>query len=178
VHLVGDGGVEHVYSDAVAANATDVGSASETLKRVAALVQRTPGIAEVLARLPVPGVPTIAGAHPGWRLGHERTGELLLVAAPGYQFVDGGDAVESHLLGNHGGPGEQPVPLVLLGGAAALAAAPPGTAGPSLADVGSTIAMLLGLPGPRRVDGTPVPDSLCGRPITAVLTARTAGSTR
>src|SRR5206468_4140455 len=65
VTLVGDGGVEHVYAERVAASATTVGDAAETLARVAALARATPGVAEVLARLPVPGVPTLHADHPG-----------------------------------------------------------------------------------------------------------------
>src|SRR5207253_3062045 len=64
VTLVGDGGVEHVYAERVAASATTVGDAAETLGRVAALARTTPGVAEVLARLPVSGVPTLHAAHP------------------------------------------------------------------------------------------------------------------
>src|SRR5213593_2601040 len=73
VTLVGDGGVEHVYAERVAASATTVGDAAETLARVAALARATPGVAETLARLPVPGVPTLHAAHPGWHLDHPRT---------------------------------------------------------------------------------------------------------
>src|SRR5437870_4503974 len=43
VTLVGDGGVEHVYAERVAASATTVGDAAETLGRVAALARRPPG---------------------------------------------------------------------------------------------------------------------------------------
>src|SRR5437867_1812020 len=88
VAVVADGGVEHVYAERVAACATTVGDAEETLARVAALARATPGVAETLARLPVPGVPALDAVHPGWHLDHPRTGELLLVAASGHLFVD------------------------------------------------------------------------------------------
>src|SRR5206468_3861797 len=88
VTVVADGGVEHVYAERVAAGAAAAGDAAETLARVAALARAAPGVAEVLARLPVPDVPTLGAVHPGWHLDHPRTGDLLLVAAPGYQFVD------------------------------------------------------------------------------------------
>src|SRR2546425_1437091 len=74
VTLVADGGVEHVYAERVAASATKVGDAAETLAHVAALARATPRVAEVLARLPVPGVPALHAAHPGWHLDHPRTG--------------------------------------------------------------------------------------------------------
>src|SRR5438034_4264759 len=45
VTLVGAGGVEHVHADRVAASATTVGAAAETLARVAALARTTPGVA-------------------------------------------------------------------------------------------------------------------------------------
>src|SRR5436190_1137888 len=77
VTLVGDGGVEHVYAERVAASATTVGDAGETLARVAALARTTSGVAEVLARLPVPGVPTLHAAHPGWHLDHPRAGHPI-----------------------------------------------------------------------------------------------------
>ena len=77
VHLVADGGVEHVYADAVPAEATTVGADVElTLARVAGLARETPGVTEVLARLPVGGVTELVSAHPDWHLSHEHTGEL------------------------------------------------------------------------------------------------------
>jgi hypothetical protein len=138
---------------------------------VAEVARATPGVAEVLARLPVPGVPLLAVAHPDWRLGHERTGELLLVAAPGYQFVDPWDARDAALLGNHGGPAEATVPLLVAGGSERLVAAPASAPSPSLADVAPTVARLLGVRGARRIDGRELPAELAGRPIEAVLRA-------
>src|SRR5438128_514070 len=122
-----DGGVGHVYAERVATRATTVGDAAETLGRVAALARTTPGVAEVLARLPVPGVPTLHAAHPDWHLDHPRTGELLLVAASGHQFVDPFNPGEANLRGNHGGPEDLAVPLVVTGGWTGLRAAPRGT---------------------------------------------------
>src|SRR5439155_591034 len=100
-HARGPDGPEYVRPVAGAAAA---GDAAEPLARVAALARAAPGVAEVLARLPVPDVPTLGAVHPDWHLDHPRTGELLLVAAPGHQFVDPFDPVEAGLLGNHGGP--------------------------------------------------------------------------
>ena len=169
VTVVADGGVEHVYADRVAAGATAAGDAAETLARVATLAGKTPGVAEVLARLPVPAVPALDAIHPGWHLDHPRTGELLLVAAPGHQFVDPDDRVDAALVGNHGGPENLAVPLVVTGGWAGLRAAPSGTASPGSVDVAPTIARLLGLRAPRSVDGQAVPPARAGHPITAVL---------
>jgi len=172
VHLVADGGIEHVYADGVRADATSVGDDGETLAQVAAIARRTPGVAEVLARLPVPGVPALATVHPDWHVGHERMGELVVVAAPGHQLVDPWDDVDGRFKGNHGGPEDAAVPLVVSGGSPAVRAAPRGTATPGAVDVAPTIAALLGLRAPTRVDGRPVPPVLAGRPIRAVLSGR------
>jgi hypothetical protein len=180
IQLVADGGVEHVYAEAIGADATDAGDAAATLGRVAALARATKGVAEVLARLPVPDVPSLAVAHPDWHLQNQRVGELLLVAAPGYEFVDpaGDDAT---LGGNHGAPGELRVPLIVTGGSSAIRAAPDGTPPPIAVDVAPTVAALLGLRLPRRVNGDAVPEAQRGRAIRGVLaepdaTAHTAGS--
>ena len=172
VHLVADGGVEHVYADGVRADATAVGDGGETLAKVAEIARRTPGVVEVLARLPVPGVPTLATVHPDWHVGHERMGELIVVAAPGHELVDPWDDVDGRFKGNHGGPGDMEVPLVVSGGSPALRAAPPGTAAPGAVDVAPTIGALLGLRAPMRIDGRPVPPALAGQPIRAVLSGR------
>jgi arylsulfatase A-like enzyme len=169
VHLVADGGVEHVYADGLAEDATEPGEAAARLTRVAELARGTPGVAEVLARLPVPGLATLAATHPDWHLEHPRTGELLLVAASGYQFVDPFDPVDASLLGNHGGPGEIGVPLVVTGGWEGLRAAPADAPAPSAVDVAPTIAAMLGLRACRRVDGGAVAAGLSGRRIDAVL---------
>src|SRR5438034_352228 len=154
---------------ALAAAAAAAGDAAEPLARVAALARAAPGVAEVLARLPVPNVPTLGAVHPGWHLDHPRTGDLLLVAAPGHQFVDPFDPVEAGLLGNHGGPEDLAVPLVVTGGWAGLRAAPRGTPSPGSVDVAPTIAALLGLRVPRLLDGRAVPPARAGHPIAALL---------
>jgi arylsulfatase A-like enzyme len=117
----------------------------------------------------VSGVPSLAATHGDWHLDHPRTGDLLLVAAPGYEFVDPFDPVDASLLGNHGGPGELAVPLLVTGGWDGLRAAPPDAPVPSAVDVAPTIAAMLGIREPRRVDGSPVPAELSGRKIDAVL---------
>jgi arylsulfatase A-like enzyme len=172
VHVVADGGVEHVYADTVAAGASELGGAAPVLARVADLARGTPGVAEVLARLPLTGVPSLT-SHADWHLAHERSGELLLVAFPGHQFVDPFDPRDAGLLGNHGGPGERTVPLIVTGGHADIRAAPAGAAAPESTDVAPTIGQLLGLRSARRLDGTPLPAGMAGCPIAAVLAATT-----
>jgi predicted AlkP superfamily pyrophosphatase or phosphodiesterase len=159
--VVADGRVEHVYADGP--------DATEALARAARVARATPGVAEVLARVAVPGVAALAAAHPDWHLDHERTGELLLVAARGCQFVDPYDPVDAGLHGNHGGPAELSVPLFVTGGSATLRAAPPDTPEPGLVDVAPTIARLLGLRPPRRLDGSAAPAASAGAPLAAVL---------
>jgi len=166
---VAEGGVEHVYAESVGADASTVGDAAETLARVAALARETRGVAEVLARLPVPGVPALGAVHADWHLDHPRTGELLVVAMPGFEFVDPYDPVDASLLGNHGGPENLPVPLAVVGGWPGLHPAPPGTPSPGSVDVAPTIARLLGLRAPRLLDGRAVPPGRAGRPILALL---------
>jgi arylsulfatase A-like enzyme len=167
VVAVAEGGVEHIYAEGLDPQAASVGEAAATLARVAELARRTPGVAEVLARLPVDGVDALAEKHPDWHLAHPRMGELVLVAAPGYQFVDPYDKVDAGLLGNHGGPQDLAVPLIVTGGSAAIIAAPAGSGTPGSVDVAPTVAVLLGLPTPRRLDGGA--PSAAGRPIAAVL---------
>src|SRR3989441_502246 len=169
VTLVADGGVEHVYAERVAASATTVGDAAETRGGVAAPARPTPGVAEVLARLPVSGVPTLDAAHPGWHLDHQRTGELLLVAASGHQFVDPFNPGEANLRGNHGGPENLAVPLVVTGGWTGLRAAPRESPPPGAVDVAPTIAALLGLRAPRLLDGHPGPPGRARHPCPAGL---------
>jgi arylsulfatase A-like enzyme len=152
---VGESGVEHVY-------ATDGDRA-----RVAAVAAATPGVAEVLARVPVDGVPALDARHPEWHVDHQRMGDLVLVAAAGYEFVDPLDPVDAGLRGNHGGPGELAVPLFVVGGWPGLAHAEGGA--PGLVDVAPTVATLLGLRPPRRLDGSAVPPERAGRPLDAIL---------
>jgi hypothetical protein len=153
VVVVGDGGVAHVYDPR--ATAASLGPAADTLARVAAIARTTPGVAEVLARHPVAGVRLIADAHPDWHLAaDERTGDLLAVAARGHVFVEGEGNAEGTLPGNHGGPGERDIPLVVSGGHPRLRrvhAGPPVHA----VDVGATIAAMLDLALPAPPQGVP-----------------------
>jgi arylsulfatase A-like enzyme len=153
--VVGDGGTAHVYGVAIPSDATDAGASTTALAWAAAIAWREPGVAEVVARLPVDGVPNLGEEHPEWGLDHERAGDLLIVARPGFHFIDASDAVSGRFRGNHGSPREAPVPLVIAGGALAAPLRPPASP-PSSADVGATISALLGLRPVRRFDGRPV----------------------
>jgi len=156
VTVVADGGVEHVYAN---------GPPGDALARAAHVAAGTHGVAEVLARVPVEGVTALATAHPDWRLDHQRAGDLLLVAAPGYQFADPPDAEGMPLRGNHGAPGECHVPLVVTGGWAGLRAAPHLAKGPPIIDVAPTIVAMLGIRRPRRLDGSEISAADAGRPM-------------
>ena len=123
-------------------------------------------MAEVLARLPGTPATLLDTAHADWRLAHQRVGELLLVAAPGYQFADG---TEPGLPGNHGRPEDSEVPLFVTGGSPAIVSAPSGSEPPALVDVAPTIARLLGLRLPRRADGTALAAADAGRRFDAIL---------
>jgi ectonucleotide pyrophosphatase/phosphodiesterase family member 5 len=155
LRVVGDGGTAHVYAEAVRRDAVAAGPAAVTLAWAAAVAWRDPAVAEVVARLPVDGVPAVADVHADWGLAHERAGDLLLIARPGFHFIESDDAVSSFFRGNHGSPREAAVPLVIAGGALARKPESPSSP-PSGADVGATIAALLGLPAPKRFDGAPV----------------------
>jgi hypothetical protein len=173
---VADGGIEHVYAAGIDPTAGALPpAAAERLAAAASLAAVTPGVTEVLARLPVHGVPLLAAAHPDWHLDDPRAGDLLLVAARGREFVDPWDESDASLRGNHGSPAERAVPLAVTGGWAGLRAAPADAPTPGLVDVAPTFASVLGLRPPRRVDGGAVPPERAGRPIVAVLGYVAAG---
>jgi hypothetical protein len=148
VHVVSDGGVAHVYAD-------ETPDRARRLAWAAAVAWREPGVADVLARIPVPGVRTLHAAHPDWGLEHERAGDLLVVARTGYELVDPIDEIGQTFLGNHGSPREMRVPLVITGGALKQPACR-FTTPPTHADLGTTIGAILGLRPTRRFDGRPV----------------------
>lgn len=184
VHLVADGAIEHVYADGVAADAPGPGDAAELLARVAQIARGTPGVAEVLGRQALPDVPALTAVHPDWHLDHQRSGDLLLLSVPGFRFVDAWvPSAMATMRGDHGGPADRRVPLLVTGGAPQIRAAGAQAASPGSVDVAPTIAALLGLPAPRRLDGRPLAAGAAGQPVTSVLapeappaTDRTAGS--
>lgn len=165
---VGDGGVGHLYLNRRGSAERDA-TLLAAARRVA-LAQ--PGIAEALylAANPRDGGTqhTLARVHPDWHLQHERAGDLLLVAEPGYHIVDG-SREEATLVGNHGGPGERAVPAIVLGGA---------PIGPgdqcehvTAADLGRTVQACLGLGETERLDGRGIAADDRGRVLAGICPA-------
>ena len=172
VRLAADGGVAHLYAERLKRDATELGEAAAVVAHAATVARSTPGVEEVLARLPGTEVPALDATHADWRLGHQRTGELLLVAAPGYQFGNGADPA---LPGNHGRPEDTDVPLFVTGGSPAIVSAK-SAAPPAIVDLAPTIASLLGVRLPRRVDGKAVAAEDAGRRYDAIIAARAGQS--
>jgi hypothetical protein len=159
---VADGGVAHLYAAGVSPDAAGYDApAKATLEGAAAAATKVPGVAAVYTRLPLDGVAPLPA---DWHLEHERVGDLLLIAADGYQFLGFAHGGGGALPGNHGGPSEIPVPVVVFGGHEAVARIDR-SRGATAADVGATVAALLGLRDVRRVDGTPVPEPFRGRSL-------------
>jgi hypothetical protein len=164
IRLVSDGGINHVYVEDRKGVGADLDAAAiDRLEAVRLLAERTPGVAEALYRVAVPGkanAVTIAARRPSWRIGHVRTGDMVLVAEPGIMFSDPPREDELGFLGNHGGTGEEWIPLVLCGGTRYLDVRHDrgklAEAHPSTVDIGATIAALLGLRPARRLDGRPI----------------------
>ncbi len=175
LRAVSDGGVDHVYLDGPAAGVLPDAGAAAGARLAAArrLALRIPGVTEALYRQPVSADAkdgsVLAVAHPTWRLGHPRVGDLVLIAAPGVMFGDPPESRENMFLGNHGGPGELDIPLVFCGGSPRLRRDAAASGRPSLADVGATAAAWLGIRAPRHVDGTAVAPANAGHPIDAVI---------
>ena len=168
IDAVGDGGVGHLY---LARKRTPERDATVLANaRRVALAQ--PGIAEALYLAPNPrdggARHTLAQVHPDWHLAHERSGDVLLVAEPGFHIVDGGGE-EAKLVGNHGGPSERAVPLIVLGGAPTAAGAD--CAGVTAADLGRTVQACLGLPEVERLDGRSIPEDDRGRVLAGLCPA-------
>ena len=173
VAVVSDGVLSHIYLRELAANATVLdGAALETARRIFTLVRATPEIESVLTRLPWTGTDTSfpEPLPPDWKLNHPRAGDLVLVAKPGHHFVDRFSRRLAALAGNHGGPRERPVPILVAGGHPALRAGAARVAEHAEnPDIGRTVLELLGLRGPRGRDGKPVPEALRGRILSEAL---------
>lgn len=146
-HLVTDGGVAHVH-------AGPPGSLETTIAKA----RSHPGVAAAYARVPRPDAPPPPAE---WHVDHPRMGDVILVARPGFTFVGGRRDPTRWFRGNHGGPGDRAVPLVVVGGHPALREA--SDLRPSAADVAPTIARLLGIAPPQRIDGAPLAPSERGR---------------
>ncbi len=164
--VVGDAGIGHVYLRTPRGLSADA-DALAAARRVALA---HPGIAEALYRRPnaMDGGSrfTVAAAHPDWHLDHERAGDLLIVAKPGRQIVDG-SREEGRLIGNHGGPGERSVPAIVFGGAP-MSADRDTCEHVTPADLGRTLQACLGLPEVQRLDGQPVKAEDRGRVLPGI----------
>jgi arylsulfatase A-like enzyme len=168
VTLVSEGGVESVFL-AGAAPTTLAGATADRLRRVRALALAQPEIAEAWYRVPNPddggNDTTVEHVHPDWRMTSPAVGDLLLVAKLHFAFADPFRPRLGGLAGDHGGPGQGRIPIVIAGGGAPIVAqirdAEDGTA--ANPDIGATAAWLLGVRMPRRLDRSPVPAELAGR---------------
>jgi hypothetical protein len=107
--VIGNGSAAMLYlTDRTAA------SRFELLKRIRAAALTDSAIVEALYREPNPEdegeAHTIDGVHPGWHASGERTGDLLVMHAPGGAFLDTGEAsnpltdVAPAIPGQHGAP--------------------------------------------------------------------------
>jgi len=154
--IVPDCRVAHVY-----AGSGDPTAGEKRLQAIARRAKRHPGVAATYAL----SASAVAVPPPDdWHVRHPRAGDLLLMARPGYGFVDGPSDPVRSFRGNHGASAERFVPLFVAGGHPALRKAP-ATVRPSSVDVAPTIARLLGLEPPRRVDGGQIPPNSAGRAI-------------
>jgi arylsulfatase A-like enzyme len=159
--IVPDCRVAHVYG-----GSGDPSAVAKRLRAIARRAERHPGVAGVYTLSEgAGGVP----APDDWHGHHPRAGALLLMARPGYAFVDGPSDPVRFFRGNHGAATERFVPLLVTGGHPALRKAPAGVR-PSSVDVAPTIARLLTVHPPRRLDGTPPPPGSTGRVLEEILT--------
>jgi hypothetical protein len=162
---VGDGGIGHIYLDRKRSAERDA-SLLATARRVS-LAQ--PGIAEALYLAPNArdggARHTIGHVHPDWHLEHERAGDLILVAEPGYHIVDG-SREEARLIGNHGGPDDRAVPAIVVGGAPT--SADDRCDDITAADLGRTVQACLELPEATRFDGRAIAADDRGRVLAGI----------
>jgi hypothetical protein len=174
LRVASDGGVAHVYVERMPRLDAVAADAATRLLAARALALRTPGVVEALFRLRVDGAgedTLVDVARPRWQIGHPRSGDLIVVAAPGIMFGDPPEQREHSLMANHGGPAQLPIPIVLCGGAPEIRREGATLTGePTLADVGATLFAWLGQRPPRRFDGVAIPPAARGVPIAAVVT--------
>ncbi|HSV05969.1 MAG TPA: ectonucleotide pyrophosphatase/phosphodiesterase [Candidatus Binatus sp.] len=163
------GGIEYVALAGKAPTALDHVQA-ERLRAVRALALAQPEIAEAWYRLPNPAdggdANMLARVHPDWRLAHPLAGELVLVAAPNYFFADPFSPHLGGLAGEHGGPGQRAIAILVTGGDPRLRPAARGETNDRTAanpDLGQTAAWVLGVRPPRFVSGGAVEERLRGR---------------
>src|SRR5262249_42505881 len=142
-----NGGVEFVSFPGTPPQRLDA-AAGERLKTIRALALSQPEIAEAWYRLPNPAdgddAFTLEHAHPGWRLAHPRVGELVLVAQPHFTFSDPYSPHILGLVGDHGGPGQSHIPILITGGDPRIRSQTVDPAGPIVQaanpDIGATAA--------------------------------------
>jgi arylsulfatase A-like enzyme len=169
VRPIASGGIEFIGLSGKAPTVLDHEQA-ERLRAVRALALAQPEIAEAWYRLPNPAdggdAYTLSHVHPDWRLAHPRAGELVLVALPHCFFADPYTPHLGGLAGDHGGPAQREITILVTGGDPRLRRAPPEPTDDRPAanpDLGQTAAWLLGVRPPRYENGRPVSDELRGR---------------
>ena len=177
------GGIESVFLPGAPPTAFDRAT-GEQLAAVRRLALAQPEIAEAWYRLPNAadgGAETTVGhAHPEWHLDDPQAGDLVLVARPHCDFGDPFDPATAGLLGNHGGPDTENIPIVVSGGdprvrsqiISADAAAVPATN----PDIGATALWLLNLRPTRLLSGAPVPEALAGRVLREAFSEGPSGN--
>jgi predicted AlkP superfamily pyrophosphatase or phosphodiesterase len=159
------------------------------LQRMRATALSDPRVDEALYRQPNPEdggtVNTLDGAHPGWRVAGERTGDLVVTHRPGGSFSD----PFNPLPGEHGGPQTTDNLLLVAGGGLvrgqdlAAPAAPrfddtlanPGQA--QNVDVAPTALALLGLRAPATNEGRVLAEAFNERADPLVRAAALPGCT-
>jgi hypothetical protein len=178
------GGIESVFLPGPPPTAFD-GDVGDRLAVVRRLALAQPEIAEAWYRLPNPadgGVEaTVDHAHPDWHFDDPQAGDLVLVARPHCDFGDPFDPATAGLLGNHGGPDTEDIPLIVSGGdprirnqiiSGDVEAAPA-----TNPDIGATALWLLDLRPTRMLSGAPVPEALAGRVLREAFSDTAAGDT-
>jgi hypothetical protein len=98
----------------------------ELMKRIRNAALTSPNVVDALYREPNPADEgtrfTIDGVHPGWHAAGERTGDLLVMHAPGGAFLDTGEAsspltdVAPAVPGQHGAPQTRDNFFAVIGG--------------------------------------------------------------
>jgi hypothetical protein len=167
---VSEGGMEFIGLAGAAPKKLDLEQA-ERLRRARALALEQPEIEEACYRLPNPAdggeAFTCAVRHPTWRLDHPRAGELVLTTRPHYTFADPFAPRFVGLAGDHGGPGQSTIAIIVAGGDPRVRKQIVDTDGSAPQaenpDLGATAAWLLGVRMPRYVRGGVVAPALRGR---------------
>jgi hypothetical protein len=170
VGLLGVGGLEMVMLARAAGDALS----PDAHERLAAIRRRAlahTGVEAAWYRVDNPAdggaAHTLAHMVPDWRLEHPGVGDLVVVARPGFQFVDPYRPAAAALVGMHGGPDVRQVPIVVTGGHPRLRATrltPGAEVAPAAnPDLGATAAWLLDVRAPRSTAGRVVPAHDRGR---------------